>query len=90
MKRRQFLGTTAATMAAISAGPLMALDPNNKYRKEIGIQLYTLRNEISKDVRATIKAVADAGYKQVEMYNFPDCDPMIACTGVNGVIQPSS
>ena len=63
----------------------MALDPNNKYRKEIGIQLYTLRNQISQDVKATIKAVADAGYKQVEMYNFPDCDSMIEASRDNGL-----
>jgi sugar phosphate isomerase/epimerase len=47
------------------------------YRKNIGIQLYTLRNQIGKDVAGTMKAVAEAGYKQGELYGFPDADPMI-------------
>lgn len=79
MKRRQFLSTSAAaaTLALTQPRSLMALDANNKYRNEIGIQLYTLRNQISDDVKSTLKAVADAGYKQVEPYGFPDDQGMI-------------
>lgn len=86
MKRRDFL-TTAAVAAATISRPdwLFAGLDDNKYRKEIGIQLYTLRNEIGKDVKATIKAVADAGYKQVECYGFPNADPMIAAAKDNGL-----
>ena len=78
MQRRQFLGSSAA-LALAQAQPrsLFALDPNNQYRKQIGIQLYTLRNQIDDDVNATIKAVADAGYQQVEPYGFPDAKPMM-------------
>lgn len=64
---------------------IFALDADNRYRQEIGIQLYTLRNEIRKDVNATIKAVADAGYKQVECYGFPNADPMIKAARENGL-----
>ncbi len=90
MKRRQFLAATSAATLAISAPRLFALDPDNKYRKEIGIQLYTLRNEINDDVSKTIQAVADAGYKQVEMYNFPNCDPMIEASRASGLAMNSS
>jgi sugar phosphate isomerase/epimerase len=77
-QRRQFLGTSAAmTFALAQPRSLFALDPNNKYRKEIGIQLYTLRNQINDNVNATLKAVADAGYQQVEPYGFPDAKPMM-------------
>jgi len=86
MKRREFLATTAATAAMISRPQsIFALESDNMYRKEIGIQLYTLRNEINKDVKATIKAVADAGYKQVECYGFPNADKMIAAARENGL-----
>lgn len=86
MKRRDFLTTAAVTAATISRPDwLFAGSDNNKYRQEIGIQLYTLRNEIGKDVKATIKAVADAGYKQVECYGFPNADPMIAAAKDNGL-----
>lgn len=56
---------------------LMALAKDNAYRKNIGIQLYTLRNEIAKDAAGTLKAVAEAGYKQGEMYGFPKADEMV-------------
>ncbi len=86
MKRREFLATTIATTAMISRPhSLFALDADNMYRKEIGIQLYTLRNEINKDVDATIKAVADAGYRQVECYGFPNAAPMIKAARDNGL-----
>ena len=86
MKRREFLATTAAASAMICRPQsIFALDDDNMYRKEIGIQLYTLRNEIGRDVKATIKAVADAGYKQVECYGFPDADPMIEAARENGL-----
>ena len=91
MKRRQFLATAAATTAMISRPrSIFALEADNKYRKEIGIQLYTLRNQIKEDVKATIKAVADAGYKQVEPYGFPNADEMIAAARDNGLAVNSS
>jgi sugar phosphate isomerase/epimerase len=35
--------------------------------KKIGLQLYTLRNQLQEDLQGTITAVAKAGYKQVEL-----------------------
>jgi sugar phosphate isomerase/epimerase len=89
MKRREFLGTAAALTAALSqlrmrtiwgleaAAGGKAAQAVERYRGEIGIQLYTLRNQIDADVQSTIKAVADAGYKQVEPYGFPNAKPMM-------------
>lgn len=79
MNRRNFIRTTAAGTLAISqTGNLLALEAENAYRKNIGIQLYTLRNQIAKDAAGTLKKVAEAGYKQVELYGFPKADAMIA------------
>ena len=84
MRRREFLAATATATAAIwNPRSMFALDADNKYRKEVGIQLYTLRNEINRDVKATIKAVADAGYRQVECYGFPNADAMITAAREN-------
>ncbi len=78
MKRRTFIGRTAITTIALTqVGNLFALEADNVYRKDIGIQLYTLRNELAKDAIGTLKQVAAAGYKQVELYGFPDAKPMI-------------
>ncbi|QEF99201.1 Xylose isomerase-like TIM barrel [Stieleria maiorica] len=91
MKRRQFIATGAALTAALARPNwLNALEPDNRYRKEIGIQLYTLRNEIAADVAGTLKAVADAGYKQVEPYGFPGADAMIREAKANGMAVNSS
>lgn len=38
--------------------------------KEVGLQLYTLREEIGKDVNGVIGKVAEAGYKNVETYGY--------------------
>lgn len=79
MNRRNFIRTTAAgTLAMSQTGTLFALEADNAYRKNIGIQLYTLRNQIAKDAAGTLKKVAEAGYKQVELYGFPKADAMIA------------
>ena len=69
MNRRHFLQASLASSFAI---PAFALEANNPYRKNIGIQLYTLRNEIKKDLSATIYSVGQIGYQQVEPYGFPD------------------
>ena len=91
MKRREFLATAAAAGVTLASPRwVAALDADNKYRKNIGIQLYTLRNEIKKDMAGTIKAVADAGYVQVEPYGFPDTKAMIAASKDNGLKVNSS
>ena len=70
MKRRDFLKTTAGSSAlgltTSLARPLMALPENSKYKATIGLQLWTVRNELKQDKQATLKSVADAGYQQVE------------------------
>ncbi len=69
--RRDFLRKTAAGLAAAAAGAswpgMLSASP---YGKPIGLQLYTLRNELAKDVTGTIKKVAEIGYKEVEIYDF--------------------
>ena len=89
--RRSFLYRALATSAVVgSPATIRALEADNAYRKNIGIQLYTLRNEIAKDPVAAIKAVADAGYQQGEMYGFPNCDPMIRAARDAGLALHSS
>lgn len=91
MNRRHFLCSAAAAPFGLTGGSAFAaLAADDIYRKTIGLQLYTLRNEIAKDTAATIKAVVDAGYKQGEMYGFPNCGPMIAAARDCGLELHSS
>jgi len=87
MKRRHFLATSLASTLSL---PAWALEEDNPYRNNIGIQLYTLRNQIKEDVAGTLKAVAAAGYQQVEPYGFPNADEMIQAARDNGLAVNSS
>ncbi len=79
MNRRTFIRTTAATSLVFSTSQTsFALEAENAYRKNLGIQLYTLRNELAKDPAGTLKKVAALGYKQVELYGFPNADPLVS------------
>jgi sugar phosphate isomerase/epimerase len=73
MNRRHFLQTSLASFLSV---PAFALEADNPYRKNIGIQLYTLRNQIKADLPGTLKAVAAAGYKQVEPYDAPGANAL--------------
>ena len=88
MIRRTFLQTSLASTLSL---PAFALEKDNPYRQNIGIQLYTLRNQLQADPAGTIKAVAEAGYKQVEPYGFPDdASEMIKAAKDNGLAVNSS
>ncbi len=84
------LKSTAAVLALSPVSRLFAHDASSPYRKNIGIQLYTLRDPISKDTAGTLKAVAAAGYKQVEAYGYPKAGAMIAAAKDNGLAVNST
>jgi sugar phosphate isomerase/epimerase len=83
MKRRTFLGGAAAlalssnALADILRTPFNTLPANNPYLETLGLQLYTVRNELEMDKEATLKAVKDAGYHQVELMNTMDSDEIV-------------
>ena len=65
--RRNFIINTSLAAATVLALPSLAFTMD---KKEIGLQLYTLRNELPNDVKSTLEKVAKAGYKTVETYGF--------------------
>jgi len=73
MNRRHFLQTSLASFLSV---PAFALEADNPYRKNIGVQLYTLRDQIKADLPGTLKAVASAGYRQVEPYDAPGANAL--------------
>ena len=78
MQRRTFLRSSAfASIMAGSTQSLLALAGDNVYRKNIGLQIYTLRDQLKADLKGTLKAVAEAGYQQVEPYGFPGGQEMV-------------
>lgn len=86
MRRRRFLQNTAlATVAAGISRPLLALPPDHPYMHKIGLQLYTVRNELANDREGTLKAIADAGYKQVEMMSTVDGEELAKAAKDHGL-----
>jgi sugar phosphate isomerase/epimerase len=47
----------------------------NPYGKPVGLQLYTVRDQLQKDVPGTIKKVAAIGYKELEIYDLYGMSP---------------
>lgn len=69
INRRHLLQGAGLGLAALAlGGKQKALaDP---YGKPVGLQLYTVRDHIEKDLPGTIKKVAEIGYKEVELGGF--------------------
>ncbi|MEM6840774.1 MAG: sugar phosphate isomerase/epimerase family protein [Bacteroidota bacterium] len=66
MKRRDFLKTTAALSASIPILPSPLVTANNPYVEQVGVQLFTVRDQMGKDPAATLTAIKKAGYAQIE------------------------
>src|SRR5947199_3612203 len=75
LSRRTFLALSTAIPAALSTGVparSLAAEPaaaqsGKKYR--IGLELYSVRGELGKDLPNTLKTVASIGYEVVEFYS---------------------
>jgi len=69
--RRTFLQQAALVAAGLAIHPMglsSCKEKTSTIPRKLGIQLYTLRDQLSQDVRSTIAKVAEAGYEQVETY----------------------
>jgi sugar phosphate isomerase/epimerase len=80
--RRDFLVAAGASAAALGAAPLLSnrlgstLDAAERIGRgalaaqtyPIGLELYSVRRELARDLPGTLKAVANIGYKVVEFY----------------------
>ncbi len=71
--RRDFLGVLGAAAVSGKAGWLDHLLPERRARLgKIGIQLYTVREELAKNVEGTLARLAEIGFKEVEFAGYPD------------------
>jgi len=70
INRRDFLRNTALGATTVAAAARMPSELlANPLGKPIGLQLYTLRDQLQHDMLGTIKQVATIGYKEVEIYD---------------------
>src|SRR5688572_29599826 len=72
MKRRQFLQTSAVTAASVLTLPTWLQAAGGKGKDSIGLQLYSLRDTITKDPKGVLQKVASFGYKELETFAYRD------------------
>jgi sugar phosphate isomerase/epimerase len=76
--RRRFVKTLGAATGALAVGlpsvSALAEEPMEDLDR-IGLQLYTVRDDMKKDFEGTLKNVAGIGYKQVEFAGYFDHSP---------------
>ena len=62
VSRRAFLGAAAAAPLAFSVAQ------GKKKKIPVGLELFSVRNELAKDLTGTVRAVAKMGYEDVEFF----------------------
>ena len=91
--RREFLGESVTALAAIAGlGGDVGLRTPVSRLTSIGIQLYTVRDEMQKDVAATLEKLAKIGYNEVEFAGYFNKSPaeVRSILKSNGLSAPSS
>ncbi len=68
--RRDFIKTSAAITAGVSLSGISCSPDIAAAEKKYGLQLYTVRNDVAKNLAGTLEYVAKAGYSQIELYGF--------------------
>ena len=81
ISRREVLrrGAVAATAAA-AASSISLADDAPKKKLPIGLQLYSVRNELAKDFTGVIQQVGKMGYQGVEFAGFHDRSATDICS----------
>jgi sugar phosphate isomerase/epimerase len=91
MNRRTFVGTALAGLAAGElSSPVCWAMPEHKLQA-VGLQLYTVRNNMKSDFAGTLAKVAQVGYQEVEFAGYYDKTPkeVADLLKTNGLTSPS-
>jgi sugar phosphate isomerase/epimerase len=69
MNRRNFIEKTGL-LSASALLPVSSFSAFDKPKFKMGLQLFTVNNEMTKDAAGTLKAATAMGYQDVEIYGF--------------------
>ena len=67
MKRRHFIQNLSFGAASLYMSPLLA---DQFKKKSLNVQLYTVRDAVSKNLEGTLERLAGLGYKNIELYGY--------------------
>ena len=89
MRRREFVSALGAFALAGSAGGLRR---THDRLDRIGLELYTVRQELERDFEGTLQRVAGLGYREVEFTDYygRSAEAVRAAVGTAGLIAPSA
>jgi sugar phosphate isomerase/epimerase len=89
MKRRDFVLSSSVALAASTAGRLVGAGA--RIRQPLGVQLFTVMNELERDFDGTLKTLAQIGYREVETIGVHGRDPKVVRAAFDkaGLISPS-
>jgi sugar phosphate isomerase/epimerase len=68
--RKEFLKSSAALAAGLVMSDTLLAACNEAKAKQYGIQLYTVRNDVYKNLESTLQYLVKAGYSQIELFGF--------------------
>ena len=69
--RRRFLQVSGVALAGTALSPNLLTAAENYFKtKHIGLQLWSVRDDMKKDPAGTLKALAAMGYKEVESFGY--------------------
>lgn len=66
--RRTFLKNSVAAVAALGVIDAQAAAGHGPLDRPIGLQLYTVKDEVAKDLPGTLKQLAAIGYREVQLF----------------------
>lgn len=66
--RRKFLQLSIAAASGLAATRLLAAEPRGVAPRNLGVQLYTVRQDAERDLPAVLDAIHKIGYTEVETY----------------------
>jgi sugar phosphate isomerase/epimerase len=92
LSRRAFLERGSLALAAMSLHAARAADAQTgPLGRPIGLQLYTVREAVAKDLPGTLRAIANIGYREVELAGIPTASASDFRTMLsdNGLAAPS-
>src|ERR1700759_1871499 len=68
--RRKFIKNTALVAAGAALLPKTELFASDKKIERLGVQLYSVRDAMSKDPKGSLQKISDMGYRHVEHANY--------------------
>lgn len=92
MDRRKFLTTLTAATAGLASQFSLAEQKRSHRIQKVGLQLYTVRDLMTKDFNGTLSRVASIGYREVEFAGYYGKSPKEVRAAIDrlGVVSPSN